>query len=599
MGPFSRFALATLSAQSKGRKTKHTRRYYMAEALNSPEVIGPVGNNPFSNMQQRFGRLPPKNKIALLVGVPLLIAMLVSMLMWANTKSYRVLFSGLNDQDGGAIVEALTQMKVPYEFNTNGTSILVPSDKVYDTRLALASQGLPKGSVSGFEAMDNQKLGITQFQEQVNYQRALEGELVRSIQSISAVQSARVHLAIPKPSIFIREKQTPSASIVLNLFGSRTLSEPQINGIVHLVASSLPGMLPEDVSIVDQTGRLLTAKAQMEAGLNPTQLAYTAQVEQSLSSRIIDILSPVFGSNNVRATVTADMDFSTSERTDEIFKPNGDNTQATIRSQQISESRDGNGAENPQGIPGVMANTPPGEAAANIGQNPQQALGNNANNINAANASSRKDSTVNYEVDKTVQYTKSQVGKLERLSAAVVVNYKTITDPKGVSREVPLTPEEITQLDALVKQAIGFNEARGDAVNVVNQAFTKIEETDIPMWAQQETMDIAKSLGMPLGIALVAAILVFGVFRPLLKPADIDAYDGPELLPGQKRTPLLTNQVGGDNDMELLEQLQREGTLPGASRQEKLERLRQLAKEHPQVVASIVKNWVNGETGNA
>jgi flagellar M-ring protein FliF len=571
----------------------------MADALSSPEVIGPVGNNPFSTMQQRFARLPPKNKIAILVGVPLLIAMLVSMLMWANTKSYRVLFSGLNDQDGGAIVEALTQMKVPYEFNTSGTAILVPSDKVYDTRLALASQGLPKGSVSGFEAMDNQKLGITQFQEQVNYQRALEGELVRSIQSISSVQSARVHLAIPKPSIFIREKQTPSASIVLNLFGSRTLSEPQINGIVHLVASSLPGMMPEDVSIVDQTGRLLTAKAQMEAGLNPTQLAYTAQVEQSLSGRIVDILSPVFGSNNVRATVTADMDFSTSERTDEIFKPNGDNTQATIRSQQISESSDGASAENPQGIPGVMANTPPGEAAANIGQNPQQALGNNANNINAANASSRKDSTVNYEVDKTVQYTKSQVGKLERLSAAVVVNYKTITDPKGASREVPLTPEELAQLDALVKQAIGFNEARGDAVNVVNQAFTKIEEAEIPMWAQQETMDIAKSLGMPLGVALVAAILVFGVFRPLLKPADIDAYDGPELLPGQQRTPLLTNQVGGDNDMELLEQLQREGTLPGASRQEKLERLRKLAKEHPQVVASIVKNWVNGETGNA
>ena len=182
----------------------------MAEVLSSPEVIGPVGNNPITNMQQRFAKLPQKNKMGILIGVPLLIAVVASLLMWANQTSYRVLFSGLNDQDGGAIVEALTQMKVPYEFNTAGTAIIVPSEKVYDTRLALASQGLPKGSVSGFEAMDNQKLGITQFQEQVNYQRALEGELVRSIQSISAVQSARVHLAIPKPSIFIREKQTPS-----------------------------------------------------------------------------------------------------------------------------------------------------------------------------------------------------------------------------------------------------------------------------------------------------------------------------------------------------------------------------------------------------
>jgi len=568
----------------------------MAEALSSPEVIGPVGNNPFANMQQRFSRLPQKNRMGILVGVPILIAVLVSLMMWANQTSYRVLFSGLNDQDGGAIVEALTQMKVPYEFNTAGTSILVPSDKVYDTRLALASQGLPKGSVSGFEAMDNQKLGITQFQEQVNYQRALEGELVRSIQSISAVQSARVHLAIPKPSIFIREKQTPSASIVLNLFGSRTLSEPQINGIVHLVASSLPSMNPEDVSIVDQSGRLLTGKTQLESGLNPTQLAYTNQIEQSLTSRIVDILTPVFGSDNVRATVTANMDYSTSERTDEIYKPNGDATQATIRSQQISESNDGS-SNNPQGVPGVMANTPPGEAAANIGQNPQQALANGNNAPVQTNNSVRKDSTVNYEVDKSVQYTKSQVGKIERLSAAVVVNFKTITDPKGETRQVPLTPEEITQLDSLVKQAIGFDEQRGDAVNVVNQAFTKTEEETIPMWAQQETMDLAKSLGLPIGIAMIAAILVFGLFRPMMKPAEVELYDeGPELLPGQ-RTPLLANQIGGESDAELLEQLQREGTLPGMNRQEKLDRLRQLAKEHPQIVASIVKNWVNGENG--
>lgn len=570
----------------------------MAEVLSSPEVIGPVGNNPITNMQQRFARLPQKNKIGILVGVPLLIAMLASLLMWANQTSYRVLFSGLNDQDGGAIVEALTQMKVPYEFNTAGTAILVPSDKVYDTRLALASQGLPKGTVSGFEAMDNQKLGITQFQEQVNYQRALEGELVRSIQSISAVQSARVHLAIPKPSIFIREKQTPSASIVLNLFGSRTLSEPQINGIVHLVASSLPSMNPEDVSIVDQSGRLLTGKTQLESGLNPTQLAYTNQIEQSLTSRIVDILTPVFGSENVRATVTANMDYSTSERTDEIYKPNGDATQATIRSQQISESNDGT-SSNPQGVPGVMANTPPGAAAANIGQNPQQALANGNTAPAQTNNSSRKDSTVNYEVDKSIQYTKAQVGKIERLSAAVVVNFKTITDPKGETRQVPLTPEEITQLDNLVKQAIGFDEKRGDAVNVVNQAFTKVEEETIPMWAQQETMDLAKSLGLPIGIALIAAILVFGVFRPMMRPAEINAYDdGPELLPGQ-RTPLLASRVGDDNDVELLEQLQREGTLPGMNRQEKLEKLRELAKEHPQIVANIVKNWVNGETQNA
>lgn len=567
----------------------------MAETISSPAIAGTgaQGGNPIANVQQRFTQLPQKNKIAIMVGVPLLIAVLASLFMWANQTSYKVLFSGLNDQDGGAITEALTQLKVPYEFNSSGTAILVPAEKVYDTRLALASQGLPKGTVAGFEAMDNQKLGITQFQEQVNYQRALEGELVRSIQSISAVQSARVHLAIPKPSIFIREKQTPSASIVLNLHGSRTLSESQINGIVHLVASSLPSMNPEDVSIVDQTGRLLTSADEKTEGLNPKQMSYQNQLENNLTSRIINILTPVFGAENVRATVTASMDFSTSERTDEIYKPNGDTTQATIRSQQISESRDGSTA-NPSGVPGVMANQPPTDATANIGQNPQTAL-NKGNTAGGENSSSKKDSTINYEVDKSVQYKKEQVGKIQRLSAAVVVNYKSITDKKGEVREVPLTPEEVAQIDSLVKQAIGFDEQRGDAINVVNQAFTKAVEEETPLWAQPDAMDLAKSLGLPLGVALVAAILVFGIFRPLMKAPTIDPYtEGPELLPGQN----LANRVGGqESDLELLEQLQREGALPGLnmSKQEKLEKLRQLAKEHPQIVANIVKNWVNGE----
>lgn len=566
----------------------------MAEALSSPEGMNPAsgGTGPLSNIQRRFALLPQKNKIAIMVGIPLLIATLVSLFMWANQTSYKVLFSGLNDQDGGAITEALTQLKVPYEFNANGTAILVPASKVYDTRLALASQGLPKGSVSGFETMDNQKLGVTQFQEQVNYQRALEGELVRSIQSISAVHSARVHLAIPKPSIFIREKQTPSASIVLNLRGSRTLSEPQINGIIHLVASSLPNMNPEDVSIVDQTGRLLTDRTKSSEGLNPNQLAYQNQIETNLSSRIVDILTPVFGAENIRATVTASLDFSTNERTDEVYKPNGDPQQATIRSQQLSEAKDGSNS-NPSGVPGAMSNQPPGAATAPIGQNPQQ--NTNGANSNTSNTSSKKDTTVNYEVDKTIQHKREQVGRIQRLSAAVVVNYKTVTDKKGASKDAPLTPEELEQINNLVKQAIGFDQQRGDAVNVVNQAFTKKVEEETPIWANPDTLDLAKSLGLPLGVALVAAILVFGLFRPLMKPpVPTDNDEGPELLPGQKNTLAIADQ---SDDMELLEQLQREGSLPDPSmtREQKLEKLRELAKNHPQIVANIVKTWISGE----
>ena len=379
------------------------------------------------------------------------------------------------------------------------------------------------------------------------------------------------------------------------------MNESQINGIVHLVASSLPGMEPDNVSIVDQSGRLLTDQNKTSDGLNPTQLAYSTQVESNLSSRIIEILTPVFGRDNIRATVTADIDFSSSERTDETYKPNGDTKQSTVRSQQISESNDGASA-NPQGVPGVMSNAPPGDASAKIGQNPQTAL-NNANgsaNPNAANASSRKDSTINYEVDKSIQHTKSQVGNIKRLSAAVVVNFKAITDKKGEIREVPLTPEELTQLQNLIKQAIGFDEARGDAVNVVNQAFTKQVIKEIPIWQNTETIDLAKSLGLPIGIALVAAILVFGVFRPMMKPSVVSSFDeGPELLLGQRNAMLNKSSGSEKNDIELLEQLQREGSLPMMSREEKLQTLRVLAKEHPQVIASIVKNWVNGESQSA
>lgn len=556
-------------------------------------LVNEKSGNPIADLQARFAKLPQKNKVALLFGVPLLIGALISLFLWANAASYRVLFTGLTDKDGGEIVAALDQLQVPYQFGGNGSTILVPSDKVYDTRLALASKGLPKASVTGFEAMDNQRLGVTQFQEQVNYQRALEGELVRSIQALSAVQNARVHLAIPKPSIFIRERQQPSASVILTLYGGRTLSEAQVAGIVHLVSSSLPGMEADNVSIVDQSGRLLTQQSAADsAGIKATQLTYTTQIEQNLTGRIIDILTPVFGRDNVRATVTADMDFAQTERTDEFYKPNGDTTQATIRSQQVNESREGD-AGTAQGVPGVLSNTPPGQANAPVVDNPQANLQNNGNATGQSN-SLRRDSTINYEVDKTVKYTKDQVGKIQRLSAAVVVNFKTITDPKGGTRQVPLTPEEITQVNELVKQAIGYNEPRGDQLNVANQQFAVEEVPEMAIWQQPETMDLVKSLGLPLGVALVAAILVFGLFKPMLKPMESDNGEGPSLLPnGMGNTPLLAGPES--SDLEVLEQFQRDGSLPGNSKQEKLERLRRLAKEHPQIVANIVKNWVNGE----
>ncbi|MFN7834484.1 MAG: flagellar basal-body MS-ring/collar protein FliF [Burkholderiaceae bacterium] len=544
----------------------------------------PIITRIFRGLEGVSGR----NKLALLIGIPILIAVLSSALLWSRDATYKVLFSNVSDADGGAIIAALTQMNVPYRHSDNGNAILVPMDKVHDARLKLASQGLPKGSVVGFELLENQKLGITQFQEQVNYQRALEGELARSISSMGSVNRARVHLAIPKPSIFLRDQQKPTASVVLNLHGGRVLDKTQIQGIVHLVASSVPDLSPKNVSIVDQTGSLLTSNANDNALMDATQATYVQTLENNYAKRVSDILVPIFGEDNIRATVTADVDFSQTENTEETYKPNADPTASAIRSQQTTENSSGTPA-NPQGVPGTLSNQPPGAATAPIGANPQAGLPSGNGQASAAPTSSSKNSTVNYEVDKSVKYTKAQVGVIKRLSAAVVVNNKNILGPKGESKSVALSPEEIEQIRSLVREAVGFNKDRGDTVNVVNQIFTKTEEKPIPLWQNQDVMDLAKSFGLPLGVAAVAALLIFGLFKPMLQTKAGGAENGGDLLPSGERL----STVVGEDDREMLAQIANEEETN--RKKARMEELRRLAKDNPQLVASIVKNWVTGE----
>ena len=569
----------------------------MAEASSTEIAVNTPGGNSLSPTLSKVFKglngLPQRNKVALMAGIPLLIALIVSAFLWSKDASYKVLFSNVSDADGGAIIASLNQMNVPYHFGANGSTILVPMDKVHDTRLKLASQGLPKGSVVGFELLENQKLGITQFQEQVNYQRALEGELARSIQSMGSVQTARVHLAIPKPSIFLREQQKPTASVVVTLFGGRVLDKSQIQGIVHLVASSVPDMTPKNVSIVDQTGSLLTNNdgGQMS---DATQLSYVHQIEQSYNKRVIDILVPLFGADNVKATVTADVDFSQVESTEESYKPNGDIKDASIRSQQINESSNASGT-NPQGIPGTLSNQPPGAATAAIGGNPQAGLNGAAPAAGSQNNSS-KASTINYELDKSVKYTKGQIGQIKRVSAAVVVNHKTVTSPKGETKTVPLTPEETEQIGSLVREAIGFNKERGDTVNVVNQLFTKVDDKAPAIWQDPDMLDLVKSFGLPLGVAAATGLLVFGLFKPLLKGGPVEPAGASNATPRSGQ--LLSTSIGED-DAQMLAQIAQEEqlALPGVEtpRDQRMIELRKLAKENPQLVANVLKEWVTGE----
>jgi len=524
-----------------------------------------------------------RSKISTMVGAAASIALLIAAWMWSQAPDYRILFSSIPDKDGGAIIASLAQMNVPYKISDGGGAILVPAPMVHETRLKLASQGLPKGGSVGFELIDNQKFGATQFQEQVNYQRALEGELAKSIQSLGAVQAARVHLAIPKPTLFMREQQKPTASVLLSLYPGKTLDRSQVGGIMHLVSSSLPDLPVKNVSVVDQTGALLSPQSDAgEAGrLDATQLSYVQQLEQTHIKRIMEILAPLYGAENVRAQVSADIDFAQSESTSEEFKPNQTPAEGAIRSQQISEAGGAGGGA--QGVPGALTNQPGAPATAPLtGGGATNPSGGAATAAGAA-GQGRRESVTNYEVDKTVRRVSTPTGVLKRLSAAVVVNHKRVppAKPGGIATSVPLTTEEVTQISALVKEAIGFSKDRGDSINVVNALFTPpmVEKLpDVPLWKQPENIDLAREIGRYLLLAVVVLFVVFGVLRPLIR----QVMTPPPLPTPDEAQALEDAGVAADGTPRVL---------PAPSNS--LEKARTMAQQDPRVVANVIRNWVN------
>jgi len=538
------------------------------------EIVVP--GNVMSFTQTTGGR-----KVLLALGVAAMVAAMVAVWMWGQQPDYRVLFSNFSDRDGGAIVAELEKMGIPYKYAEGGGAVLVPSTHVHDARLKLASQGLPKGGNVGFELMENQRLGSSQFVERINFQRAMEGELARSIESVSAVQAARVHLAMPKDSVFVSEQKSPTASVLLNLHPGRTLDPQQISAIVHLVASSVPELMTKNVTLVDQNGNLLSdagRNAGSISGMDPSQIKYVQELQQSVVRRIESIITPIVGPNNVRAEATADVDFSRSEQAVESYKPNQTPEAMVVRSQQTSESL--NGVASPGGVPGALTNQPPAPATAPIVA-PDQA----AAPAGAAGpaTSTRKDATFNYEVDKTIQYVQQGGGGLKRLSVAVVVNHKRSTDAEGKVVMQPLTEAEITQITNLVKDAMGFNAERGDSVNVVNTPFARAEVEalpDLPFWKQSENreyIEMAKTAGKYLLMALALVLLYLRGLKPLLKKLDEMAKLPPP-------APIQHLQHAGGGNL-----------LPGQRNyEENLTRAQQLANQDPRVVANIVKTWVGG-----
>ncbi len=542
-----------------------------------------------------FTRLDGTRKFMLGFGALALLGLLITAALMIGRPEYRVLFANLAPQDGGAVIEQLTQMGIPYRHVEGGNAILVPANRVHDLRLQLAAQGLPRGGVTGFEIMDSARLGMTQFQERVTFQRGLEGELVRSITSLNAVADARVHLALPQQTGFFREQQKPSASVLLTLHGGRTLDRTQIAGIVHLVASSVPELNPKAVSVVDQHGTLLSQSPEQGNGIDSRQLEYRRMVEQMYTQRINDLLEPLLGRANVRAQVTADIDFSVTEQTNEQFRPNQTPNEAAVRSTQLLESGAQTDLTTP-GVPGAVANLPPGAAAAPINAPDAAPTGIVAGqNVGGGTteATRRREQVTNFEVDRLVSVTRGATGNIRRLSAAVVIDHVQGTDRRGEPTTTPLPPEQLEQINALVREAIGFSEQRGDSVNIMNSAFnrTPVETVELAWWEQPLLQDLARTLAWPLGLLLLALIVFLGMVRPGLKmmaatpAADSDAAE----------------RSGGQLDTLVDNETQRPGLPAPVSTEPTIEMLRledakRLARENPVAVANIVRGWMSGES---
>lgn len=437
---------------------------------------------------------------------------------------------------------------------------MVPANQVHDARLKLAAQGLPKGSTVGFELMENQKLGSSLFLEQVNFQRALEGELSRSINSIGVVAASRVHLAIPKNSAFVREKQKPTASVLLNLHPGRTLDPQQVSAIVHLVSSSVPELPPKNVTVVDQNGNLLSDQqdAQGQNRLDPNQLKYIVDLQDNLVKRIESLLTPFVGLGNVRVEANADIDFSHSEQAAETYNPNG----TVKRSEHTNQSNSTEAAaEKTGGIPGAAANQP--------------MLGQNAPPPPATPKNTQQESTVNYEIDKTVRYVQQPMGTLKRLSVAVLLNNKTEYDAKGKASNRPLTDDEKNQITGLVKEAMGYNKDRGDSLNVVATVFTPPPVEKIPpepFWKPYATVENGKLVGQ----YLLTAIALLFIYRRMLQP-----------LIGRLSAPptVIAPQVQAA--------MEEAAAAPTEKGEFSVSAARKIANEDPRMVANVVKNWVS------
>jgi flagellar M-ring protein FliF len=530
----------------------------------------------------RADLIPPQFKpLLLLIGIAAAVAVGVGVVLWTKEPTYALLYGNLSQQDSAQIVQALEQNGTPYKLDSVTGQIKVPAERVHDVRLQLAGQGLPETD-GGFAMMSKDPgFGVSQFMEGARYQHALETELARTIASLQQVEAARVHLALPRQSAFIRDRRPPSASVFLQLKPGRRLESEQVIAIGNLVASSIPELQAEHVTIVDQKGRLLSApQAGDEFTVREKQLEIARALEERYTARIEQLLAPLVGAGRVRAQVVADVEMSTTEEAREQYRPESQ----IVRSEQIAEETSRNGG-GPQGVPGALTNQPPqpgvalppGATAAGAPQEVTQAATTPDN--------TSKQATRNYEIDRTVAYTKMPAGRLKRLTVAVLVDNLRATDEEGKVVEIPLTQEQVDNITRLVKDAVGFNESRGDSVNVVNASFKgepppeALEPEEIPLWDRPIVRDIAKLIAGLIVLLTIVLVVVRPLMRGLLGP------------PKQESVPALP-----DNSAVPVEAtVATEGGSAQLDYEAQIAQARSLVAQDPARVAQVVKTWVGND----
>lgn len=542
-------------------------------------------------------RIKADPKVPLMVAGAAAIAVIVALFLWMRSPDYRVLLSNLSAKDGGDIVSQLTQMNMPYQLADNGSAILVPADKVHELRLKLAQAGLPKGGNTGFELLDKEQFGISQFSEQVNYQRALEGELSRTIESLSPVQTARVHLAIPKPTLFVREQKSPTASVTVGLLPGRALDEGQISAIVHMVSGSVSGLTSSNVIIVDQTGRLLTNNDNSQQSVSTSQMRLTQETEARLKQRIEDLLAPLVGRANVQAQVTAQVDYSKVEQTAEEYKPNQQPDSAAVRSRQSSQSQQ-NSNGGPGGVPGALSNQPVSAPAAPVETAKADTKDNKnaspADNKSNSNINSQSDETTNYEVDRKISHTQRQIGVVDRLSVAVIINWLPQKKEDGTEEMQPLPPEMIKEIESLTREAMGYSVSRGDSLSITNSRFT--DEGQLTEEPSLFTSPVIIAQALEYGKILLLLLVGWLLWRKGIRPqwqryrkAQQAEAEARMFKATQMKTPLVADDVISD-DMD--EKTRRRLTRQRVSAEIQSQRIREMADKDPQVVAMVISQWL-------